>query len=492
MNPDIFEQHLVLCRKRLEELWQRAEKLPALPNNFWRQTSEIPQRQQDLLHESLEELSNSIEELHVATEELRQQGEELANSRIAIEAERQRYQELLEFAPYGYLVTTKEGAIREANQMAAQLFNISPNRLVGKPLTVFVTAETRQSFYQKLSLLQKGESINNWHLQFQRRHQVSFRASCNAAPIHDWQGQVVGLRWCILDLNLLLEAEMGKGGELLNSKLVQKINHHPNINGNLEAIVTTANDISKQKQLAATTTALARETELSVLKSHFASVISHELRNPLNNIVYCAKLVETHSQSWSEEKQRHYLQQIQVNVKQIDRRLDDLLVLGNIEAGQQQLNLALIDLTEFCRELIQKLQQDAGRKHKITFISQGSRSGVWDAKLLRHLLVNLLLNAMKYSPEGSEVKLTVACQNGQVMFSIQDSGLGIPQDEMELIFQPFQRGSNVRKILGSGLGLAIAKRCVDLHRGEISVDSQVGVGTTVTVTLPLNLRVMRG
>ena len=210
MNPDIFEQHLVLCRKRLEELWQRAEKLPAPGNNSWRQMSEIPQGQQDLLKESLEELSNSIEELHVATEELRQQAEELANSRIAIEAERQRYQELFEFAPYGYIVTTKEGTIRESNQMAAQLLNISPKRLVGKPLIVLVADEARRGFYQKLNLLQKGESINNWQFQIQRRHGVSFRASCTAAPIQDWQGQVVGLRWCILDLSVLLEEEMGR------------------------------------------------------------------------------------------------------------------------------------------------------------------------------------------------------------------------------------------------------------------------------------------
>lgn len=492
MNPNVFEQHLALCRKRLEELWQRAEKLPTPSNNLWRQTPEIPQEQQDLLRESLEELSNSIEELHVATEELRQQTEELATSRMAIEAERRRYQELFEFAPYGYVVTTTEGMICESNQMVAKLLNISQNRLVGKPLAVLVAAEARGGFYQKLSLLQKGESINNWQLQIQRRHQVSFSASCNAVPIQDWQGQIVGLRWCILDLSSLVERERGRGGELLNSKPAQTINYHPTINRELETVVVTANDITEQKRLTATSSALTRESELSTLNSHLASIVSHELRNPLNNIIYCAKLVETHSQSWSEEKQRDYLQQIQVNVKQINRRLDDLLFVENIEAGQQQLNPALIDLTEFCHEVIQNLQQDAGSKHKITFITQGSRSGIWDAKLLRHILVNLLLNAIKYSPEGSEVKLTATSQDGQVRFSIQDSGIGIRPGEMELIFQPFQRGSNTRKIPGSGLGLAIAKRCVELHRGEIFVDSQVGVGTTVTVTLPLNLRVIRG
>jgi len=462
MTQDVFEQHLALSRKRLEELWQRADKLPTLSKQLWRQAPEFSREQQKLLKESLQELSNSIEELQVAGEELRQQNEELVASRLAVEAERQRYQNLFECAPYGYLVTTKEGVIREANQMAAQLLNVFQKRLIGKPLVVFVAAEERRSFYQQLSQLQKGESIHNWQLQIQRRRGVGFKAFCTVAPIQDSQGQVVTLSWCIQDVTSLLVGESMPGDQKRTEE---------------------------QENSSAASVALTKESELSAIKSHFASVVSQELRNPLNTIDCCAKLIEAHSQKWSEEKKGGYLQQIQVNVKQITQRLDDLLLIGKIEAGQQKLNPALIDLTQFCHELVQNLQQGVGQKHKLSLTHQGPHPGVWDAKLLRRILMNLLLNAIKYSPEGSEVKLNVVCLGREVRFSIQDSGIGIPPEERKLVFKSFQRGSNVGIIPGSGLGLAIAKQCVELHRGEISLESQVGIGTTVTVTLPLNLRV---
>ncbi|MEW6496115.1 MAG: ATP-binding protein [Cyanobacteriota bacterium] len=642
MTQDIFEQHLTLSQQRLERLWQQAEKLPKKSIGLWRQAPEFQQEQQALLQESLEELSSVLEELQVATEELHQTNEELAVSRIALETECQHYQELFECAPYSYLVTTKEGVIREANQMAAQLLNLSQQRLIGKPLVVFVAAEKRQDFYSQLGQLQKGEPINNWQVQIQPRHSIALKALCTATPILDAQNQVAGLRWCIQDLTFLFEQTDGKTPrrpdaedmeatfsqfskhpstqspshpvtqspthpippsieqlspvlnqilssstelffvldqtgkyiyinptaanilgfsqsdfigkswqhfefsaaimeqidaqrktalntkqsltgevslptvngirdyqytiapiclikgweqekretEMVNfSSFFSNSNHAIGKHGSLEAVVITAKDITEQKQSAEISVALTKAAELSALKSHFASFISHELRDPLNTIACGAKLVETYSQQWSEEKTRDYLRQIQVNVKQINQLLDDLLLIGKIEAGQQKLKPALIDLTEFCRQLIQQLVQGAGRKHQLTFINQGSRSGVWDEKVLRRILMNLLHNAIKYSPEGSEVKLSVICQEDKVRFSVQDSGMGIVPEEQELIFQTFQRGSNVGAIPGHGLGLAIAKHCVELQSGEISVDSEVGVGTTITVTLPLNLRV---
>jgi signal transduction histidine kinase len=114
-----------------------------------------------------------------------------------------------------------------------------------------------------------------------------------------------------------------------------------------------------------------------------------------------------------------------------------------------------------------------------------------DAKLLRHILSNILLNAIKYSPKGSEVKLEVVCQEKQAIFCIQDSGIGISQKDQKLLFKAFQRGSNVGTIPGKGLGLMIVRKCVELQGGEILVESEEGIGTTFTITLPLNLRQVR-
>jgi signal transduction histidine kinase len=109
-----------------------------------------------------------------------------------------------------------------------------------------------------------------------------------------------------------------------------------------------------------------------------------------------------------------------------------------------------------------------------------------DDKLLGHILNNLLSNAIKYSPEDSTVNLKITCADGQAVLEIQDRGIGIPQEDLPHLFESFHRAKNVGNILGTGLGLAIVKKCVDIHKGKIAVTSALGVGTTFTVTLPLN------
>lgn len=146
MTNEMFDQQLLLSRRRLEELWQRADKLQNPPAELTSQPHQFPEQQQELLRESLEEFSFSLEELQVLVEELQVQKEKLANSRLELEAERQRYKELFDLVPDGYLVTTLEGVILEANQTAAQLLNVPQKYLIGKPLIVFVAAEERRKF----------------------------------------------------------------------------------------------------------------------------------------------------------------------------------------------------------------------------------------------------------------------------------------------------------------------------------------------------------
>lgn len=145
-----------------------------------------------------------------------------------------------------------------------------------------------------------------------------------------------------------------------------------------------------------------------------------------------------------------------------------------------------MDLVAFCRDLVESLQMSAKPQHQLNFVVIGDGSDAqMDEKLLGHILTNLLTNAIKYSPDGGTVQFDVVCDRTWVIFRIQDSGIGIPPEDLERLFESFGRASNVGAIPGTGLGLAIVKRCVDLHEGEITVESEVGVGTTFTVTLPL-------
>jgi signal transduction histidine kinase len=233
--------------------------------------------------------------------------------------------------------------------------------------------------------------------------------------------------------------------------------------------------------------ALAKEKELSELKSHFISTTSHEFRTPLATILSSADMLELYGHKWDEFKKLEHLHRIQTAAEHMTQLLDNVLLVSKVEAGKLQIRPAPIDLAQFCCGLVEEMQLIAGNTHTINFISQGQCTNVClDERLLRHILTNLLSNAIKYSPQGSTVEFNLVCSRVAAIFTIKDNGIGIPEADQAQLFQSFHRGSNVGTTSGTGLGLTIVKKSVDLHGGEIAVTSEVGAGTTFTITVPLN------
>jgi PAS domain S-box-containing protein len=257
--------------------------------------------------------------------------------------------------------------------------------------------------------------------------------------------------------------------------------------GNIIGVVLVFQDITeRQRAEADIRNALEKEKELNELKSRFVAMTSHEFRTPLATILSSAELLEHYSHKWGEEKRLNHLQRIQVAVKHITELLNDVLLIGKAEAGKLEFKPTSLELVQFCHTLVEEMQLPASN-HTITFRTQDQcLNACMDEKLLRHILGNLLSNAIKYSPQGSTINFELTSQQGEVIFHIQDRGIGIPASEQAQLFNSFYRASNVGTISGTGLGLAIVKKSVDLHGGEISVASAVGVGTTFKVTLPLN------
>jgi signal transduction histidine kinase len=188
----------------------------------------------------------------------------------------------------------------------------------------------------------------------------------------------------------------------------------------------------------------------------------------------------------SKEKKLTHFQLIRSAIKDMAHLLDEVILIGQAESGKLQCQPTPLNLELFCRQLVEELQLAIGEKRlTLAFASLGQlRNSLWDESLLRHILGNLLVNAIKYSPDGGTVKFELIGQEQDIIFRIQDGGIGIPPEDQERLFQPFTRASNVGAIPGTGLGLAIVRRCVEAHRGQIAVTSEVGVGTTFTVTLP--------
>jgi signal transduction histidine kinase len=244
--------------------------------------------------------------------------------------------------------------------------------------------------------------------------------------------------------------------------------------------------LSQYQLELATQQALAREKELHELKSRFVSVVSHEFRNPLAVIQFTLDMLGQSDEAISPSKKELYIQRAKDSVYQMRDLLEDVLIVGESEAGKLQCHPVPIDLNYFCRNLIEEFQMGVGANHSVIFTIESSIDSSqpfyhFDSKLLHYILINLLSNAVKYSPEETDVKFSVFCQADSVTFQIQDQGIGIPKAEQTQLFSPFYRSSNTKRIPGTGLGLSIVKQCVDAHGGLIALESEEGLGTTITV-----------
>ncbi|MGJ5633435.1 PAS domain-containing sensor histidine kinase [Nostoc sp. CALU 1950] len=404
------------------------------------------------------EVHLALEELQLVNEDLKQQNEELSNAQQALVAQRQRYQELFEEVPDAYFFTDIKGVIQEANSAATTLLNISKSCLLGKLLEIFVLEKEIIAFHLKLNHLRdRTESpewkIQEWEVNLRPRDKTPIIAAVKVVAIRNQQGKLVGLCWLVRDI--------------IESKRTQ-------------AKLQWAEEAMRQ--------ALAKERQFSELKSRLLTTTSHEFRNPLATIHSSAELLEHYRHLWSDERQNIHLRRIQASVMHITQLLDDVLVLNQDETGKLEFNPTPLNLVEFCHDLLEELQQSDRSQHAIAFSSEYQCTlANLDAKLLRQILSNLFSNCLKYSPIGSIVKFSVTTANDQAIFQTQDSGIGIPSSDIEHIFEPFHRASNVGNIPGMGLGMSIVKQAVDLHGGEIIVESAIGVGTAFTVILPFSI-----
>ena len=233
--------------------------------------------------------------------------------------------------------------------------------------------------------------------------------------------------------------------------------------------------------------AVQRAKELSEMKSKFVSTASHEFRTPLATMLSSAELLEHYSDNLDPLEKRNLLQTIQNGAKRMSEMIDGVLALGRAESGVLKLNPARMNLRELCNKVVSEFRIAQGKQHVISLVDRFDRTDVdMDEQLLRHILNNLLSNAVKYSPPGSEVTFSLTRSDEQAVIEIQDQGIGIPAQDQPRLFESFHRASNVENRPGTGLGLAIVKKSVELHSGEISVDSAVGRGTRFTVVLPLH------
>lgn len=232
--------------------------------------------------------------------------------------------------------------------------------------------------------------------------------------------------------------------------------------------------------------ALERERELNQLKSNFISMVSHEYRNPLGIILTSTELLKRHHDQLTPEERTESILDIEIATKRMAAMIDNLLLMGKADAGKLELVPRPLDLVELSRIIANEVVSAQQHQREITFEAGDIHAlANTDEQMLRLILTNLLGNALKYSPPGKAARFQLSRVGRHAVFSIHDEGIGIPEEDRPALFQAFRRARNVGPVNGTGLGLYIVKRCVDLHGGTIELESAIGKGTTVTVTLPL-------
>ncbi len=231
---------------------------------------------------------------------------------------------------------------------------------------------------------------------------------------------------------------------------------------------------------------LLQARELSDLKQRLFAMASHELRTPLSTILISAQSLESHgSELLSVQQRAKIYSRIRSSSKRMTQLLNDLLTLNRAEAGKLTLTPELVNLAERCQQWIEDIKACSEDPHDVELSLDPNCQRVFvDPKLVQPIVVNLVSNAFKYSPEKTTVYLKLAQHSQFILIQVRDRGIGIPEQDQERLFEGFFRGSNVGDIPGTGLGLAVVQTCVSLHQGTLAFESAVGVGSTFTVVLP--------
>lgn len=230
---------------------------------------------------------------------------------------------------------------------------------------------------------------------------------------------------------------------------------------------------------------LEKEKDLNDLKSRFISMASHEFRTPLTTILSSASLIHEYNTTDTADKREKHVHRIKSAVNNLNDILSDFLSISKLEEGKTHAEYRTFDLRDCISEIVDDLRLNLKDGQKLTHIHKGMDTVELDPKLLKNILINLVSNAIKFSPEKKEIGIYSRVDEYTISLEVQDQGIGISEDDQKHLFERFYRGKNAFNIQGTGLGLHIVGSYVDLMKGHINLQSELNTGTTIKITFPI-------
>lgn len=230
---------------------------------------------------------------------------------------------------------------------------------------------------------------------------------------------------------------------------------------------------------------LDKERAINAIRRRFMDTLSHEFRTPLTVITSSSDMLERYWDQINRENRSKRLRRIMAQVNYMDHMLDDLSWTLRLEDGTLSFVPEQTDVTRLVKDILEDFRLLISDQHTLTAdLPHHDMIFYTDPHRLKHMLINLLNNAIKFSPTGGNVHLSLSHADSHLNITVSDEGIGIPEEDLPYIFEPYYRGSNGERVKGTGLGLHIVKDYVDSAQGEIQISSTLNVGTTFNITLP--------
>lgn len=381
-------------------------------------------------------------EVHVHEIELEMQNEELHATQLKLIKSIENYTELFDLAPIGYFILDNNSSIINVNSKGSNLIGIDKKQLIGKPFSVFLNGEAHQDeYYLHKNLVVETNELKQLITEIRKKDGTNTSVLIESICVVDEQG-------------------------------------------NFKHILSTISDISKQIQYERKVAlALAREKELSEMKSQFISMATHEFRTPLSTILSSAGLIESYDKTEDLAKRNRHINKIKSSVDGLKKILTTFFTFNQLERNLLNNNPETFNLVKLIEDTISLIDTQS---HTLVYKHMGGFHDVFlDAKLLKICLTSTLSNAIKYSPNAGTIEITTEKNvNGDVEISVRDYGVGIPESEKLHIFGEFFNANNYDDITGTGTGLNVIQKLITLMGGTISFESKLNEGTVFVIKFP--------
>lgn len=388
------------------------------------------------------------------------------------------FKALFDHSSLGIIISNEMGIIEKSNPYAAKIFGYDTGELNGKSVEVVIPPHLRErhiSYREQYNKNPQPRAMgSNLNLLAVKKNGDLFPVEISLTFF-----ETEGKRQIVSFVNDITERKRAENDLIkLTEELESKVNERTKeLSNALLELNHTNEQISRM---------LDREKELNELKSRFVSMASHEFRTPLGGILTSVSLIAKYPKTEDEPKREKHIFNIKKSVKNLTNILNDFLSLDKLDQGKVASSPIQFNVIHFIDEMTEEIRDTTDKNHIISVEHQEENISLYqDKEMIRNVVINLISNALKYSPDQTTIKIRTYTFKSYFFLEIQDQGMGIPEQDQKHLFERFFRAHNVTNLQGTGLGLNIVKRYLDLMGGEINFKSKENAGTTFIVSLPL-------